>query len=660
MATSRSVELVGRVLGDRYRLLRPVGTGASAHVYAADDVVLRRRVAVKVLHPGLAGDEAFGRRFRAEARAAAGLRHPHILQVFDTGDDAGTPYVVMELLSGGSLRALIDRGQLLTLSQAAAVGADVAAALDYAHRHGLVHRDIKPANLIFDDEGKVAIADFGLARALAEATWTEPIGGIVGTARYAAPEQVRGERLDGRADVYALALVLVEAVTGQVPFAADSTVGTLFARLERPLAPGPELGPLAAVLARAGTVSPEDRLDAGTLAAEIGAVTRLLLPPGRLPLPAPGEHHEVERDDSPTEIPGGRPVPFDIEVIEGRRHVPLEAPVVVAPPPPAPLPTLVERSPYIDDVAPEALDPAPPAPRRRRRWRRWLVAFLAVAVLAGGGAAAVVLTRPAPTHPVPVLAGRDQTAAVAALYPLHFALAVTSRVYDAKVPVGDVISQVPAGGRLREGATVDVTISLGPQPIPVPTSLAGQSQADATTVLTTLGLTVGTVAQASSLTVPEGAVISSTPASGTLLPGQPVSLVVSTGKPIVAVPALSGAAVASFAGAQSALSALGLVATQATAFSDTVPKGQVISTAPAAGTSLRYGTTVTVTVSNGPDVVTVPSVVGDSIPYATQVLTNGGLVVVGVSGNPTAAAVATSPAAGAVVHRGSHVTITTG
>lgn len=658
MATSRSVELVGRVLGDRYRLLRPVGTGASAHVYAADDVLLRRRVAVKVLHPGLAGDEAFGRRFRAEARAAAGLRHPHILQVFDTGDDDGTPYVVMELLSGGSLRSLIDRGQLLTLSQAAAVGTDVAGALDYAHRHGLVHRDIKPANLIFDDEGKVAIADFGLARALAEATWTEPIGGIVGTARYAAPEQVRGERLDGRADVYALALVLVEAVTGQVPFAADSTVGTLFARLERPLAPGVELGPLAAVLARAGAVSPEDRLDAAALAAEIATVARVLPPPGRLPLPAPGEHHEVERDDSPTEIPGGRPVPFDIEAIEGRRPAAQDAPVVVAPPPPPP-PAVVGQSPYIDDAGQEATE-APPVTGRRRRWRRWLTAVIVVAVLAGGGAAAVILTRPAPTHPVPVLAGRDQTAAVAALYPLHLALAVTSRVYDAKVPAGEVISQVPSGGRLREGSTVDVTISLGPQPIPVPTTLAGQSQADATTVLTTLGLTVGSVTQASSLTVPEGAVISSTPASGTLLPGQAVSLVVSTGKPIVAVPALSGSSVASFAGAQSALSALGLVAAQSTAFSDTVPKGQVISTAPAAGTSLRYGSTVTVTVSNGPDVVTVPSVVGDSIPYATQVLTNGGLVVVGVSGNPTAAAVATSPAAGAVVHRGSHVTITTG
>ena len=123
----------------------------------------------------------------------------------------------MELLEGGSLRALLDRGHLLSPAQAASVGADVARALDYAHRRGLVHRDIKPANLIFDDEGRITVADFGLARALAEATWTEPAGAVVGTARYAAPEAVRGESLDSRADVYALALVLMEATTGRCP-----------------------------------------------------------------------------------------------------------------------------------------------------------------------------------------------------------------------------------------------------------------------------------------------------------------------------------------------------------------------------------------------------------------------------------------------------------
>src|SRR5579859_7765257 len=235
MATSRIADSVGRVLGDRYRLTRPLGTGASAHVFVAEDVTLRRRVAIKLLHPALAGDEGFLRRFRREAQAVASLRHPNILRVYDWGEDHGSPYLVMELLEGGSLRSMLDRGALLSPAQAAAVGADAARALDYAHRHGLVHRDIKPANLLFDDEGRVSVADFGLARALAEATWTEPMGAVVGTARYASPELFRGEHLDSKADVYSLALVLVEAMTGQVPFVADTAFGTLMARVGRSL-----------------------------------------------------------------------------------------------------------------------------------------------------------------------------------------------------------------------------------------------------------------------------------------------------------------------------------------------------------------------------------------------------------------------------------------
>src|SRR5271156_4623503 len=220
---------IGRVLGKRYRLLSALGTGASAHVYLAEDVSLQRHVAVKVLQPGLATDEAFLKRFRAEARSVASLNHPHVLRVFDWGDDADGPYLVLEYLGGGSLRDLLDRDIRLSLSQAAQLGTEVAQGLAYAHLRGLVHRDIKPANLLFDEEGRVRVADFGVARALAgaacggaravgEAAWTEPAGAMVGTARYIPPEAAHGKPVDGRADVYSLALVLYEAVTGVVPF----------------------------------------------------------------------------------------------------------------------------------------------------------------------------------------------------------------------------------------------------------------------------------------------------------------------------------------------------------------------------------------------------------------------------------------------------------
>ena len=258
-------DLIGRVLADRYRIVAPLGTGASARVYLADDTTLRRRVAIKVLHVGLADDAAFLKRFAAESHAAAALNHPNIMHVYDSGTDAGLPYLVCEYLGGGSLRSMLDRGDLLTPSQALLVGLEVTRGLDYAHRQGIVHRDIKPANLLFGDDQRLRIADFGLARAIAEAAWTEPQGVLLGTARYAAPEQARGQSVDGRSDVYSLALVLCEAVTGTVPFAADTTTATLMARCEGDLVPPTALGRLTAVVARAGRLDPAERPDAGEL-----------------------------------------------------------------------------------------------------------------------------------------------------------------------------------------------------------------------------------------------------------------------------------------------------------------------------------------------------------------------------------------------------------
>ena len=292
MASTGFTNHLGRLIGGRYRLLAPIGTGASAHVFLADDVRLGRRVAVKILHPALAGDEAFLRRFRAEARAAAGLNHPHVMAVFDWGEEAEGPYLVSEYLGGGSLRAVLDRGRRLSPSQALVVGLEAGKALAYAHGRGLVHRDIKPANLLFDEEGRLRIADFGLARALAEAAWTEPVSAVLGTARYASPEQVRGVPVDGKADVYSLALVLVEAVTGRVPFAAETTVATLVGRLDTPLVAPPELGPLGPVIARAGRPDPTERLDAMAFAAALQAAATELPSPEPLALADPASNAE--------------------------------------------------------------------------------------------------------------------------------------------------------------------------------------------------------------------------------------------------------------------------------------------------------------------------------------------------------------------------------
>src|SRR6516165_2237143 len=284
MPGSAVSDLAGRVLAGRYLLHGAVGTGASGRVYVAEDTRLRRRVAVKVLHAALAEDAAFLRRFRAEAQLAASLHHPHIVTVHDWGED-DVPFMVLELLEGGSLRGMLDQGTALTVAQAARVGRDVASALEYAHARGVMHRDIKPANLLFDEHGIVRVADFGLARALAEASWTEPAGTVVGTARYAAPEQATGRSLDGRADLYSLAVVLVEAVTGTVPGMADTAIGTLAQRTHTSLVAPLALGRLGPVVERAGRAEPDERYpDAATMRAALTDAGRALPPPQPLVL----------------------------------------------------------------------------------------------------------------------------------------------------------------------------------------------------------------------------------------------------------------------------------------------------------------------------------------------------------------------------------------
>src|ERR1700685_4177872 len=295
---------IGRVLGKRSRLLSALGTGASAHVFLAEDVSLQRHVAVKVLQPGLATDEAFLKRFGAEARSVASLNHPHVLRVFDWGEDTDGPYLVLEYLGGGSLRDLLDRGVRLSHPQAAHLGTEVAQGLAYAHARGLVHRDIKPANLLFDEEGRVRVADFGVARALAEAAYTEPGGAMVGTARYISPESAEGKPLDGRADVYSLALVLYEALFGTVAFVPDTTQGTIMPRIGSTLPPHEALGPLDDVLARAAAPEASARLDAAGFAALVGALASAPPTPQPPPPPPPGPR--------PAATGQGFPPPADI------------------------------------------------------------------------------------------------------------------------------------------------------------------------------------------------------------------------------------------------------------------------------------------------------------------------------------------------------------
>ncbi len=227
--------LVGRTLAGRYRVTRMVSAGANSLVVDADDTALERQVTVKLVRPEWAESPDFRRNFAAVMGSASKLSHPNVAAVYDWGEEVigkrTTVYVVSEYLAGGSLRDLFDRGRHLSPSQALMVGLEACRGLDYAHRRGLVHSEVTPSKLVFGDDRRLRIVDFGLARLLGEPYWVEPATVPTHVARYCSPEQALGQPIDGKSDVYSLALVLVEAVTGAVPFAARSTVATVSARV---------------------------------------------------------------------------------------------------------------------------------------------------------------------------------------------------------------------------------------------------------------------------------------------------------------------------------------------------------------------------------------------------------------------------------------------
>jgi eukaryotic-like serine/threonine-protein kinase len=666
-------EPLGRVLGNRYRLVAALGSGASAHVFLAEDMVLQRRVAVKVLQPALARDEVFLRRFRAEARAVAALNHPHVLRVFDWGEGDDGPYLVIEYLEGGSLFDMLARGRRLSPWQAAGVGAQAADGLAYAHARGIVHRDVKPANILFDEEGRVRVADFGVARALSSASTTDP-GKMLGTARYASPEQAQGLPLDGRSDVYSLGLVLYEATTGSVPFDRETPHATLQARIGERVPHDPALGPLAPLLAMACAPEHEDRPDAARLAERLEALAEDLAPGGPLPL--------VRRGRIDDAGPGPRRL-ADLTVVLSSDDLPLAGASAVAVGPgrgagagtgrtggaPAggvvdtgePTATIRLDRPGRPDRRGRPGDGASPggdalARRRRRPPRRWpwvvAVVVVVAAILAAVGVYLEKSKLLTASHRVPALQGETVASASRALHKDHFVVKVAAAVTSTKVPAGEVISQSPARGvSLKEGSTVRIVPSGGLPTVHVP-SLSGKGFDSNCAIATQLLQERHLEAKCPALlrysrTVPADEVINWS-YHGKLDPktvpyGSTILIAVSKGLPPVGLPSLVGQ---TYTHAAQTLSGYGLAVKEAHVYSTTVAVGQVISTTPAAGVAVFVGSTVTVTVSLGPQYVAVPTVIGDTGTEAASAIRGAGLTVGAVYGPGTGVVFTTDPLAG--------------
>ena len=616
MAISGVADLTGRVLAGRYRLLTPIGAGASGRVYIADDVRLRRRVAVKVLHAALADDAGFLRRFRSEAQVAASLHHPNVMAVYDWGDD-DVPFMVLELLRGGSLRGVLDSGMHLSPAQAVHVGRQVTAALEYAHARGLVHRDIKPANLLFDEHGIVRVADFGLARALAEASWTEPAGSVVGTARYAAPEQATGAPLDGRADLYSLAVVLVESVTGTVPVMGETAVGTLAARTHTRLRAPAELGRLGSVIERAGYPDPTDRYpDAATMGAALADVARAL--PRAQPLPLPGLGAEGAVVD-PTQIGASKRL-FDQDAPE------TEPDVVIAP-------TRRERAPGS---------------------RRLVPIIVALAVVAAAVAAVFALVSTGSgSVAVPSVVGLREDVATNRVATDGLSVTIVRR--NADDPQGLVIAQQPAGGSFaHDGSKVRLVVSRGPPAVAIP-DVRALSPEDAQAQLEQAGFVVS-VERRYDEEVPADSVIDTDPAiGGSASRDSEVKLVVSDGPAPVQIPDVSNQ---SYDDAAKALQAKGFTVTRSDDFSDTVPVDKVTGTNPPGGTQVARGSSVEIVVSKGPQLVIVPDVKGKSLEASQAQLQAAGLEVDTLGYLPGRLVLGQQPAAGQQVKKTTKVVLT--
>jgi len=649
-------EQIGRVLGGRYRLVAAVGTGASATVYQADDVQLRRRVAVKVLHPSLAEDAAFLRRFQSEAQAAAALSHPNIMAIFDWGTDGRVPYLVLEYLGGGNLRAMLDRGRLLSPSQALLVGLEASRGLDYAHRRGFVHRDIKPANLLFGEDRRLRIADFGLARAIADAAWTEPSGVILGTARYASPEQARAEPVDGKSDVYSLALTLVESVTGEVPFAGETTVATLMNRLDRLMPVSADLGPLASVIERAGRPDQAERSSAAELGQGLIAAAEKLPRPAPLALVATSAHTSI---DTTTIGDAANTADTTAGAAESRRRAEAGRTMVADGPPPSVSPPAVPVPPPATGGPSELFDQDASHPRRTRNG--FLIVLAVLAVAAAVGVAALVVRRSTVSrYPVEGLVGLEVGEARNRIATYGWDVNEVREKNDTE-PLDVVIRTDPASGDVAEGEPFTLYVSDGPAPSELP-PLAGQRIEVAMRALADAELKLSVAGQESSETVPAGTILSFTVA-GQQVPersmvdkGSTINAVVSSGPAPRAIPALAGMTPAE---ADAALKALALVPVRGEdVFADGVATGQVAGSTPPAGTAVPRDSTVTYQVSKGPNLVKVPVLNMMNLQQATAALTAAGLKVGTVTGDPNRAVVIATPPAGTSVPRGTAVALT--
>ena len=642
--------LIGRLIDQRYRVTRRLARGGMATVYVAQDERLERPVALKVMHPYLAESDAFVERFHREARAAARIVHPGVVSVFDQGVVSGQGFLVMELIDGTNLRALLNAQGAFTIPQALRYTTDILEALRAAHRMGVIHRDIKPENILVPTDGPAKVADFGLARAVSEGS-TSATGNMLGTVAYIAPEIAQTAKADARSDLYSVGIMLYEMLTGAVPWADESPLQIVHHHasddVPSPSADLPwiprEIDDLVAALtARDPANRCADASDALDLVARAAA---------SIPSDIANRRAEVAREDSRS---GSGTTALHTEVMPTHLTQAMPAPAVTTATalPAATAVTTVHTSTSTETPSAGEL----PAKMSTRAILLAVIAFLLIVAASFGGSWWWTEYGPGSYLTMPTTTGRDLADVQADLGAIGLASSVEEEFSD-DVQSGIVTHSDPDGGSsVHKSTNVQLYVSKGIDMKDVP-NVVGKGQDEASRTLTDAGLALGAVTDAYSEDVPPGQVISQSVAAGTSLAhDSTVDVVLSKGREPRTVPTLTGKGASA---AKSSIEALGLIASPTEAYSDTVPEGQVISQQTREGSTVYRGDSVSYTVSKGPEMVTVPDVVGLQRQEARNKLEGAGLTVQEdlILGGFFNTVRSSNPAGGSKVKKGSTVTI---
>lgn len=606
--------LLGRLIDGRYEVRERIAAGGMATVYLALDKRLERLVAVKVMHSAFGGESdqgEFASRFRREAKASARLTHPGLVRVYDQGTDGDISYLTMEYVDGENLRTRLNHEATLTVGEALAMIEAILDALSAAHRLGLVHRDVKPENVLIDEDGRPKLADFGLARAVTEVTSTST-GTVMGTVAYLAPELVQRGEADARTDVYAVGIMLFEALTGRQPFTAASAIEVATLHVHEDVPPPSTYAPwlpaeLDTLVLTLAAREPAARPANATAALALVRQTRAMIdeptldrkaepPSGTFRLVgAAGLDPDVTTAFDPT--PTGSTIALPIGL-----HAPLFA--------------AVEADSYDD---PDAVEPA----HHRPRWALWVTAVLAAALLTLGLGAWWYNTQgPGAYTTVPPVAQKTADEAQAILRAAELDVILLSENSD-DVPAGIVIRTDPAAQeQIAKGAAVKLVVSMGPRMESVPL-VVGILEGDAIKQLGDEGFSVGTIDRVYSDTVPNGEVMSTNPvANESVRHDLPIDMVVSQGPQPITVPDVTGKTEEE---ARALLEPYKMVVAIEMGRTLDVKKGQVYLTDPAPGSESTRTAPITLYVSEGKPQVMVPSFLYRTVAEAKEMAEKLGL-----------------------------------